>query len=250
MLAFSTHLSCTDCPIRHRAVCARCDDAELALLDQTKYYRSFAAGQPILWAEDRMEFVGSVVSGIATLSQTMEDGRRQMVGLLLPSDFVGRPGRDKVAYDVRAVTDVVMCCFRKRPFEQMMIKTPHVLERLLEMTLDELDVARSWMLLLGRKTAREKIASLIANLAQRHAALTIRPATGAVTIDLPLTREDMADCLGLTLETVSRQISALKREGVIALEGNRHVRIPDLGRLIAEAGEDSGLLSGAVTTRA
>ena len=111
-----------------------------------KFYRSYQAGQTIAWAGDQMDFVASVVSGAATLSQTMEDGRRQMVGLLLPSDFVGRPGRSGASYDVVAVTDLVMCCFRKKPFEHMMLTTPHVAERLLEMTLDELDAAREWLL--------------------------------------------------------------------------------------------------------
>lgn len=115
---------CGDCPIRHRAVCAKCETDELELLDQIKYYRSFEAGRTIIWAGDQMDFVGSLVTGIASLTQTMEDGRRQMVGLLLPSDFVGRPGRDAAAYDVVAVTDMVMCCFRKTPFEDMMNRTP------------------------------------------------------------------------------------------------------------------------------
>ncbi|MGB4908186.1 MAG: cyclic nucleotide-binding domain-containing protein, partial [Tabrizicola sp.] len=104
----SVHVQCGDCPIRHRAVCARCDTEELGHLEQIKYYRSFQAGQTIIWSGDRMEFVGSVVSGIASLTQTMEDGRRQMVGLLLPSDFVGRPGRATAAFDVTATTDLVM----------------------------------------------------------------------------------------------------------------------------------------------
>jgi CRP/FNR family transcriptional regulator len=234
-----THVQCSDCPIRHRAVCARCETDELAQLEQIKYYRSFQAGQTIVWSGDRMEFVGSVVSGIATLTQTMEDGRRQMVGLLLPSDFVGRPGRPSVAFDVTATTDLVMCCFRKKPFEDMMSSTPHIAQRLLEMTLDELDAAREWMLVLGRKTAREKIASLIAIIARREAGLHKRQAKGVLSVDLPLTREEMADYLGLTLETVSRQISALKKDGVIVLEGNRHVSIPDIDRLLEEAGDDS-----------
>jgi CRP/FNR family transcriptional regulator len=232
------HLECGDCPIRHRAVCARCETDELARLEQIKYYRSYQSGQTIVWSGDRMDFVASVVSGIATLTQTMEDGRRQMVGLLLPSDFVGRPGRATAAYDVTATTDVVMCCFRKKPFEEMMGQTPHVAQRLLEMTLDELDSAREWMLLLGRKTAREKIASLISIIARRDASLHLRRAKGALNVDLPLTREEMADYLGLTLETVSRQISALKRDGVIHLEGKRHIVIPDFDRLQAEAGDD------------
>ena len=86
------HQECADCPIRHRAVCARCESDELAQLEQVKYYRSYQAGQTVIWSGDRMDFVASVVNGIATLTQTMEDGRRQMVGLLLPSDFVGGPG--------------------------------------------------------------------------------------------------------------------------------------------------------------
>lgn len=236
---------CADCPIRHRAVCARCDAAELALLEDIKYYRSFSAGQTIMWAGDRMDFVASVVSGVAALTQTMEDGRTQMVGLLLPSDFVGRPGRDRAAYTVAATTDLVMCCFRRKPFEQMIDSTPHIAHRLLEMTLDELDAAREWMLVLGRKTAREKIASLLAIIARRDAILSKVGQPDTFAFDLPLTREAMSDYLGLTLETVSRQISALKKEGTIRLEGKRRVVVPDMARLLEEAGDDSdgGFLS-------
>lgn len=230
---------CGDCPIRHRAVCARCETDELARLEEIKYYRNYPAGQTVVWAGDRMDFVASVVSGIATLSQTMEDGRTQMVGLLLPSDFVGRPGRDEAAYDVVATTDLTICCFRKRPFEALMEKTPHIGQRLLEMTLDELDAAREWMLLLGRKTAREKIASLIAIIARRDGTLPQASKSKNFAFDLPLTREAMADYLGLTLETVSRQITALRKDGVIHLTGKRHVTIPDMERLLAETGDDS-----------
>ncbi|MFT4962299.1 MAG: CRP/FNR family transcriptional regulator [Paracoccaceae bacterium] len=237
----STHKfspDCLACPIRHRAVCARCDADELAQLDQVKYYRSYQAGQTVVWAGDRMEFVGSVVSGVATLTQTMEDGRTQMVGLLLPSDFIGRPDRATAAYDVVATTDIVMCCFRKKPFEQLIGEMPHIAHRLLEMTLDELDAAREWMLVLGRKTAREKIASLLVILARRGKHPDHKDGA-AVVFDLPLTREAMADYLGLTLETVSRQVSALKKDGVIVLKGKRNVTVPDMDRLMQEAGDDS-----------
>lgn len=236
-----THMQdCGDCPIRHRAVCARCEADELSQLEQIKYYRSYQAGQTVIWSGDKMDFVASVVTGIATLTQTMEDGRRQMVGLLLPSDFVGRPGRSFAAYDVTATTDLVMCCFRRKPFEELMASTPHIAQRLLEMTLDELDAAREWMLLLGRKTAREKIASLLAIIARRDASLKEpRAATASITFDLPLTREEMSDYLGLTLETVSRQMSALKRDGIITLDGKRQVTIPSIDALMDETGDDS-----------
>jgi CRP/FNR family transcriptional regulator len=175
----------------------------------------------------------------------MEDGRRQMVGLLLPSDFLGRPNRESATYDVTATTDLQLCCFRRTPFLSIMGETPHIAQRLLEMTLDELDAARDWMLLLGRKTAREKIASFLTIIARRDATYSTTRGLGEVSFDLPLTREAMADYLGLTLETVSRQMSGLKRDGVIRLEGKRHVVVPDFELLLDETGDDAdgGILS-------
>lgn len=237
--ATAADMSCADCPIRYRAVCAHCETDDLSLLERMKFYRSFEAGQAIVWEGDRMDFVASVVSGVATLTQTMDDGRTQMVGLLLPSDFLGRPGRDRAAYNATAATKVTLCCFRRNPFDDLMRKMPHIAHRLLQMTLDELDAAREWMLLLGRKTAREKIASFISIIARREASLRQREPGGRMQIELPLTREAMADYLGLTLETVSRQISALKRDGVIELNGKRNVILPDFARLVEEAGDDA-----------
>jgi CRP/FNR family transcriptional regulator len=230
---------CAECPIRHRAVCARCETDELERLEAVKYYRTFEAGQTVVWAGDKMDFVGSVIEGVASLTQTMEDGRRQMVGLLLPSDFLGRPNRDTVAYDVTATTDLQLCCFRRAPFQQMLTDMPHISQRLLEMTLDELDAAREWMLLLGRKTAREKIASFLSIIARRDVTVQQTGLLDEVDFDLPLTREAMADYLGLTLETVSRQMSALKKDGVIRLEGKRHIVVPDFQVLMDETGDDS-----------
>jgi len=232
-------VDCTDCPIRHRAVCAKCETDELEQLEAIKYYRTYDAGQVIAWAGDEMSFVGSVVRGVASLSQTLEDGRTQMLGLLLPSDFIGRPGRTSSAYDVTAISEVTLCCFRRLPFEQLMVATPHVSERLLDMTLDELDAAREWMLILGRKSAREKIASLLAIIARRESTLGMASLKGTIEINLPLTREAMADYLGLTFETVSRQMSALKRDGIIVLGGKRKVFVQDFAALLAETGDDT-----------
>ncbi|AGT08215.1 transcriptional regulator FnrL [Paracoccus aminophilus] len=231
--------ACVKCPIRYRAVCAHCEKDELDILEDAKVYRTYSAGQVVAWSGDRMDFVASVVSGVATLTQTMEDGRTQMVGLLLPSDFLGRPGRERVSYTVTATTDLLLCCFRRKPFEQLLARTPRLTQRLLEMTLDELDAAREWLLLLGRKSAREKIASLLAILCRREAALNKDVATGRMTVLLPLTREAMADYLGLTLETVSRQITALKKDGIIDMVGKRQINVPSYQDLVAESGDDA-----------
>lgn len=230
---------CGDCPIRHRAVCAHCESDELARLEAMKSYRDYKAGETILWAGEPMSIVGSVIEGVVALNRTMEDGRRQVVGLLLPSDFVGRPDRAIAPYDVVAATDVTLCCFRRLPFLQLVTETPSIGRRLLEMTFDELDAAREWMLLLGRKTAREKIASYLAILARRARVSRKGGLTGTLSFDLPMTRETIADYLGLTIETVSRQFTALRKDGVIVLEGQRHVQVPNLADLLTEAGDDS-----------
>ena len=236
------HVSCGSCPIRHRAVCALCDARELAELERIKSYKTYPAGSAIIRAGDEMSHLSSIVSGAATLSRTLEDGRRQTVGLLLPSDFIGRPGRATARFDVEAVTEITLCRFERKRFERLVEKTPHIANRLLTMTLDELDASREWAVVLGRLTAREKVAAFLSTLARRS--IGARDGPSGLAFDLPMTREAMADHLGLTIETTSRQIGALKRDGVIALEGSRRVKVPDMQHLLAEAGDDGdgGLL--------
>lgn len=227
-------LRCADCPIRHRAVCARCDESELALLESMKSYKTFAAGETVHWCGEPLDFVSSVVDGVASLSKTLSDGRTQMVGLLLPSDFIGRPGRVEITFDVTANTDVTLCRFARKPFEDLIETTPHIAQRLMELTLDELDAARDWMILLGRKTAREKIATFIMMLANRNLAVDH---TDMSHLDLPLTRNQIANYVGLTLETVSRQLNALKADGMISMTGRRKINVLDLDALRSATGD-------------
>lgn len=227
--------NCSQCPIRHRAVCARCDGDELLTLESIKSYRSFAAGEVILWRGEPMKFVASVVAGVAHLSKSLEDGRTQMVGLLLPSDFIGGPGRTHVEFDVTATTDVTLCQFDRVRFERMLKVTPHLAERLMEMALDELDAARDWMILLGRKTAREKIATFLQLLARRA---DLNEMVGQVSVEMPMTRDQISDFLGLTLETVSRQLNALKKDGIVVFSGRKHLTVLDLRALRAATGDD------------
>lgn len=230
---------CGTCPIKHRALCSYCEVDELAVLDQIKTYKTYPAGTQIVGAGEPITRIGSVVTGVVALYQTMEDGRRQMVGLLLPSDYVGRPGRELSQYDVEASTDVTLCQFSKAQFEDMIERMPSIGKRLLDMTLDELDAAREWMLLLGRKSAKEKIASFLSLLLKRELGLQPEGAPPVLSFELPLTRDAMADYLGLTIETVSRQMTALRKTHVIKLEGNRHVIVPEPSRLYAAAGLDT-----------
>lgn len=228
--------NCSNCPIRHRAVCSRCDEDELVILEKIKSYRTYAAGETILWRGEPLAFVASVVTGVASLSKTLEDGRTQMVGLLLPSDFIGRPGRKQVEFDVVATTEITLCQFARKPFEALIEDTPHVAQRLMELALDELDAARDWMILLGRKTAREKIATFLELLARRTEKAQGSP---KVEIEMPMTRDQIANFLGLTLETVSRQLNALKKDGVISFAGRKQLTVVDLIALREATGDDA-----------
>lgn len=232
---FNERDGCGKCPIRHRAICARCDDEELSRLENTKSYANFDAGQPIIWRGDELTHFSSLVTGLASLSRTLEDGRTQIVGLLLPSDFIGRPGREFVDFDVTAVTNVTLCRFERKPFEALVHEIPHVSQRVMEMALDELNAAREWMVLLGRKTAREKIATFVEMIVRRDTV----PLHGPQEHVLPLTREEIADFLGLTLETVSRQLSVMKKEGIIAFSDRRSFSIKDLEALHEATGDDA-----------
>ena len=230
-----------DCPIRHRAVCAECDDVELSVLENIKSYVTVPKGGSVAEAGEPLAHLSSVVSGCATMSRTLADGRRQMVGLLLPSDFIGRPGRATALYDIEAASDVTLCRFERRAFEGIVKSSPNVARRLLTMTLDELDVARDWQVLLGRLTARERVIQFLLSLVRREATEAgAAHRSGPVSLELPLSRELIADYLGLTIETTSRQFTALRKDGLIETPTARTVQVPDLAQLVLESMDDDG----------
>jgi CRP/FNR family transcriptional regulator len=231
---------CATCPVRSIGVCARSGEAELSRLERTKKHRQHRAGTALAYPGDTLSHVGTVMAGLASLSRVMEDGRRQTIGLLHPGDFLGHPGRRTTPFLIEAVTDVELCAFEYRAFDRLLATAPQLHARLVEVTEDELDAARAWMLLLGRKSAREKLCSFLVYLGCRQSKpnLSGRFPSSPEIIYLEMTREQIADFLALTLETVSRQFSSLARDGVTAPAGRHAVRIPDFRDLLEAAGED------------
>ncbi len=228
--------ACSRCGIRDRAICgAMCMD-ELVALSRISHTRKFDAGSTILVAEEPATLFANVVSGVVKLNQVSADGRQQIVGLLFPSDFLGRAFVRSNPHFAQAATDVVACVYPYNSFEKLLRNHPALEHRLFERTLNDLDAAREWMFLLGRKTAREKVASLLHLIASRYVApdsgCQAHPAkTNHARFTLPLSRSDIADFLGLTIETVSRQLTHLKNDGVIHLLSTHDILIPDLRRL-------------------
>lgn len=215
--------SCADCRVRSTAICCVLDDSGLTALSRLGRRIALAAGETLLWEGDEAITVGNVLSGMLKLSTITGDGREQIVGIVHPADFVGRPFGKDSPHSVTALTDATLCVFGRTAFDRFAHEHAAIGRALLERTLTELDRARHWMLLLGRKSAVERVASLIAQIADRSG--------GAATVELPLSRQQMADILGLTIETVSRSLTRLKRDRIVAIPGLRKLSILQPGKL-------------------
>jgi CRP/FNR family transcriptional regulator len=176
-----------------------------------------------------------VLAGVVKLTKSLSDGRQQIVGLQFAPDFLGRPFKAESAINAEAATDVSLCSFPKPVMDRMIAESPGLEHRLLKQTLKELDEARDWMVTLGRKTAAERVASFLLLIA-RNIDPTADPDRREASFTLPLTRADIADFLGLTIETVSRQITKLRADGIIKVENNREVTVADMARLSARGG--------------
>lgn len=229
--------SCDTCVVRNRAICSGLDDREISALNTLGRRRTVTAGEPLIWEDDDSLLVANVIDGVLKLTTSTEDGREQIVGVAYPSDFIGRPFGQTSSASVVALTDARVCVFSRNDFDRFAREHPELEHKLLERTLAELDRTRSWMMLLGRKNASEKIATFLLEMSDRLADTGCAAAIGpARRFSLPFSRQQVADVLGLTIETVSRQFTKLKNDGVVELPSRREVEIVDRGALLALAG--------------
>lgn len=221
---------CRSCEARHRGICGAMTPDQLVTLSKHSSRRTIDSGAGLLADTGEVNTYSNVLSGVVKLTKTLADGRQQIVGLQFAPDFLGRPFKRESSVDAEAATEVAVCSFPRTVIDRMIQETPELEHKLLEQTLNELDEARQWMVTLGRKTASEKVASFLWLIATH-----INPEADhngrQVVFELPLTRADIADFLGLTIETVSRQVTKLRKDGVIVIENNRHVTVPDMARL-------------------
>ncbi len=229
--------SCDTCVVRNRAICSGLNDGEIGALNTLGRRRNVVAGEPLIWEDDDSLLVANVIEGVLKLTTSTEDGREQIVGVAYPSDFIGRPFGQTSSASVVALTDARVCVFSRNDFDHFAREHPGLEHKLLERTLAELDRTRSWMMLLGRKNASEKIATFLLEMSDRLAESGCAPVLGpARRFTLPFSRQQVADVLGLTIETVSRQFTKLKNDGVVELPSRREVEIVDRPALVSLAG--------------
>jgi CRP/FNR family transcriptional regulator, nitrogen fixation regulation protein len=167
---------------------------------------------------DRADFCYRIISGCVRTLKLMEDGRRQIGGFLLAGDCLGFDALDTHDFAAQAVTDVVLRRYRRRETEALMARHASLARVLREMAARELRNAYDRILLLGRKTASERIATFLLEMAARQKGGRPGECPGGGRVALPMSRTDIADHLGLTVETVCRTMTHLRRDGTIVIE--------------------------------
>lgn len=217
-------VNCEDCEIREISVCRSMGAGDLARLQAIIGTTHVDAGQPIIHEGEPAENLFNVVSGAVKLYKLLPDGRRQITGFLFPGDFLGIALNETYVYTAEALKPVRLCRFPRRKLEALLREVPSLEHELLNEVATELVAAQDQMLLLGRKTARERVSSFLLMLARR-ASRGGRPAEKKV--ELPMSRADIADYLGLTTETVSRTITQLRKSGTIAVTNRGEIQILD-----------------------
>ena len=224
--------SCDQCIVRDRALCASLAPGDLDLLSRLGTQRRLVRGEILTHAGDEPMICANLQSGVMKIQSTTAEGETAIVGLLYPGDFIGRPYAMVETHDVVALTEVSLCSFPRARFEAALAEHRQMEQLLLRRTLMELDRARGWLLRMGRASAAARVAGFIDDMARRLGALGCAVPAQVV---LPLSRGEIAELLGLTIETVSRQFSRLRSMGAIELSGTRSLVVRDAALLRAEA---------------
>lgn len=225
-------LRCDTCPVRSHNICSALDSADLISLEKISRKRIVKARKVIFHDGDESNQYFNVKSGAIKLIKTLADGQQHIVGLLYPPDFMGQCVNTHHTYSAETATDAELCSYPRGPFDIFLKTHPELERKILSMTLRELDSCRDWSLLLGRKCSYQRVAGFLIMIAKRIPKISGgESASNRAHFQLPFTRAEMADYLGLTLETVSRQFSRLKSERMICLPSSREVVIPDIEAL-------------------
>ena len=223
---------CATCEARQLSVCNAIDDADLARLAAIAVVTEVPPGQCFIDEGKPANSFFNITAGTAKLFKLLPDGRRQITGFVGPGHFLGLAVSDTYAFSAEAIERVRYCRFQRARLRALLDDFPLMEKRLLEVASNELVAAQEQMLLLGRKTARERLASFL--LMQSRQGMPCGHSRRRFI--LPMTRSDIADYIGLTIETVSRTLTRLRTEGLIDFAAQSEVLICRPGALEGLAG--------------
>jgi CRP/FNR family transcriptional regulator len=213
---------CRDCPSLAKGLCSALADDELAQLSSATWQRRYQPGQVIHAEGEVPPSFCAIMSGTVKLMKSLPSGSHQIVGLGGPGDFLGRPVGGEARATAVAASEVSLCWFPRATIERVAAQSGSVKDWLFERVSDDLEKAQEWIMLLGRMTAEQKIAALLLSVLRTRAGRCQQAAAVTdVLVELPLSRTEIADYLGLTIETVSRQLARLRERRVITVGSGR-----------------------------
>jgi CRP/FNR family transcriptional regulator len=216
--------TCRNCDIvREIAFCADLTHEEIKRLTTVRCHASLPANFTVFREGDEVDHVYSISAGTVKLYKLLPDGRRQIIGFLFSGELFGLAVEGAYVYTAETVTATQLCRFTHRKLDTLRDEIPRLERRMFSMAVKDLVAAQEQMLLLGRKTAREKLATFLLRLSRRQEQVGLPSSPVA----LPMSRADIADYLGLTIETVSRTFTQLKRDATIGLPASGHVLLQD-----------------------
>jgi CRP/FNR family transcriptional regulator len=218
---------CDTCQTREFSACAPLTAEEQKRLAAITRTVNIAPHCSIFDEADPADYVYTITAGAVKVFKLLGDGRRQITGFLFAGDFLGLIHNEAYAYSAEALVPTRLCRFPRGRLEALLVEIPHLEQRLLAMASHELAAAQDQMVLLGRKSARERVVSFILMLSD-SATRQGRPGDPLL---LPMSRNDIADYLGLTTETVSRTFTLLKKQELIELLDEKRVRLSRMSAL-------------------
>ena len=190
-----------------------CESRELAELKRLATPIRFEGGQTIFSEGEPATRAFGLSHGVVRLYRVLPDGRRQVVAFASPGDFLAMPLGDRFSLSADAVGQVGICRFPREELKRFIENSPNIMRLLIEFAARELQSAQDQLTLLGSGSAEERVATFLVNWRKRTAGLA--PMSQAVP--LPMRRQDIADFLGLKLETVSRTFAKLEQRDVIRI---------------------------------
>jgi CRP/FNR family transcriptional regulator len=219
-----TAAPCGACSIRHAAVHSKISDEDLNRLVAIATTVDLRPGQTLFTEGDPAKVLFTIARGDLMVYKMTSDGRRQVTGFLFRGDFLGLTLDGRYAYSAEAITQCSLYRYPILKVQELVRRYPDMERRLCRITRQELVEAQEQMLLLGRKSARERVASFLLKLVRQSADRGHRDAE----IFLPMTRAMIGDYVGLTTETVSRALTEFRRDGLLSETGDHKIRLPNV----------------------
>ena len=207
--------------------------ATMEELFSTSPRETLDVGEGLFWEGDRAQHIFEITEGVLRIFKIIADGRRVITGFLYAGDMVGLSLKNVYLYSAEAVTPVKVRRLTRKAFQDAIENSPELRPQLFAPMCDEMAAAQDQMVLLSRKSAEERLCSFLMMLGQRQSGQTQMPRT----VELAMSRQDMADYLGLTIETVSRTVTKLIQRGIITPNGRHAFDVTKPGKLLALCGD-------------